>query len=275
MIVEDAHFSLWKEFIKKHHRGELINLDTGNMYKEKTSFTLSSNFQLTREFFKHFGHFTDLDFLVYVQHLLGCTPGRQSSYPKVTVHKPALLHASYHTGYEWVERRKRKRVVLEELMELEPNLKFIKSDGSVDGEEWRKWKVEHRVSSGMYNMMLYLLGNQYFSKRLTNEGKLKHASEFQEKFPDALTIFRNFLRLKSNQRPRSGHIRLRAHESVSLSLLREWTYNDKKVARFGMMDLRMALANADRDANSCDPTFFTYIQRMRKMSKPSLTDPCV
>ena len=76
MTVEDAHFSLWKEFIEKHHRGELINPDTGDMYKEKASFTLSSKFQLTREFFKHFGPFTDSDFLVYVQHLLGRTPGR-------------------------------------------------------------------------------------------------------------------------------------------------------------------------------------------------------
>ena len=41
------------------------------------------------------------------------------------------------------------------------------------------------------------------------------------------------------------------------------------------MDLRMAPANADRDASSRDPAFFSYIQRMRKMSKPSLTDPCV
>ena len=146
MIVEDVHFSLWKEFIEKHHRGELINPDIGDMYKEKALFTLSSKFRLTQEFFKHFGHFTDSDFLVYVQHLLGRTPGRQSSYPKVTVHKPALLHASHHTGHEWVERRKRKRVVLEELMELQPDLKFIKSDGSVDGEEWRKWKADHRVS---------------------------------------------------------------------------------------------------------------------------------
>ena len=275
MTVEDAHFLLWKEFIEKHHRGELINPNTGDMYKEKASFTLLSKFQLTREFFKHFGHFTDSDFLVYVQHLLGRTPGRQSSYPKVTVHKPALLHASHYTGHEWVERRKRKRVVPEELMELQPDLKFIKSNGSVDGKEWRKWKADHRVSSGTYNMMLYLPGNQYFSKRLTNEGKLKCASEFQEKFPDALTIFRNFLRLKSNQRARSGHIRLRAQESVSLSLLREWAYNDKKVAGFGMMDLRMAPANADRDASSHDPTFFSYIQRMRKMLKPSLTDPSV
>ena len=89
------------------------------------------------------------------------------------------------------------------------------------------------------------------SKKLTNEGKLKHTKEFQEKFPDALTIFHNFLKLKSNLRPRSGHIQVKAQKSVSLSfLIREWAYSDKKVAEFGMMDLRMAPTNADHDANS-------------------------
>ena len=135
MIVKDAHFTMWKEFIERHHRGELINPDTGDMYKDKQPFTLSAKFQLTREFFKHFGHFTDTDFKVYVQHLLGRTPGRRSAYPKVTVHKTTLVHSSHHTGHEWVERRKRKRIVLEELVELQPDLKFIKLDGSVDGDE--------------------------------------------------------------------------------------------------------------------------------------------
>ena len=30
MTVEDAHFTMWKEFIERHHRGELINPDTCN-----------------------------------------------------------------------------------------------------------------------------------------------------------------------------------------------------------------------------------------------------
>ena len=92
IIVEDAHFSMWKEFIKKHHRGELINLNTGEMYREKVPFMQSSKFHFTWEFFKYFGHFMDMDFLVYVQHLLGCIPGRYSRYSKVIVHKPDLLH---------------------------------------------------------------------------------------------------------------------------------------------------------------------------------------
>ena len=134
IIVEDEHFSMWKEFIKRHHRGELINPDSGEMFKEKKPFSLSSKFQLTREFFKHFGHFTNNDFKVYVQHLLGSTLGRVSAYPKVTVHKTNHVPASYHTGHEWVERRKRKRVILEEFVELQPDLKFMAPDGAVDGD---------------------------------------------------------------------------------------------------------------------------------------------
>ena len=104
ITVEDDHFSLWKEFIERYHQGELINPDSREMFKEKKPFILSSKFQLTRKFFKHFGHFTDDDFKVYVQHLLGRTPSRRVAYPKVTVHKTNNVHASHHTGHEWVER---------------------------------------------------------------------------------------------------------------------------------------------------------------------------
>ena len=189
------------------------------------------------------------------------------------MHKTTLVHASHHTEHEWVERRKRKRIVLEELVELQPDLKFIKPDGSVDGDEWRKWKLDHRVSSATYNMLLYLPGNQYFSKRLTNEGKLKRANEFQEKFPDVLSIFRNFLSVKANLRPCTRHIRLRAQDSMSLSLLREWSYDEEVVPSFGFIDLRQAPVTADREPGSQDLAFFSYIHRMRRMSKPAFTDP--
>ena len=109
----------------------------GELFKEKKPFTLSSKFQLTREFFKHFGYFTNNNFKVYVQHLLRCTPGRVMPYPKVMVHKANHVHASHHIGHEWVERRKQKRVILEELVELQPDLKFMASNGAVDSDVWR------------------------------------------------------------------------------------------------------------------------------------------
>ena len=104
---------------------------------EKKPSILSSKFHLTSEFFKHFGHFTDNDFKVYVHHLPEHTPRRVAAYPKVTVHKANHVHASDHTGHEWVERRKQKRVILEELVELQPDLKFMASDGALEGDAWR------------------------------------------------------------------------------------------------------------------------------------------
>ena len=275
ITVEDNHFSMWKEFIERHHRGELINPDSGEMFKEKKPFILSSKFQLTREFFKHFGHFTDDDFKVYVQHLLGRTPGRRVAYPKVTVHKTNNVHASHHIGHEWVERRKRKRVILEELVELQPDLKFTTPDGAVDGDVWRQWKRDHRVSSATYNILLHLPGNQYFAKRLTNKGKLKRVSEFQEKFPDVLLFLRNFLRLKSNLAPSAGFIQLRAQDCVSLALSRDWNYNDQPQLGLAVMDLRMAPTNSDGDDSPRDPAFFSYIQRMQRMSMPNFSKASV
>ena len=66
MTMDDNHFAMWKEFIERHHHGELINPNTKDMSKEKKLFTLSTKFQLTHKFFKHFGYFIDNDFRVYV-----------------------------------------------------------------------------------------------------------------------------------------------------------------------------------------------------------------
>ena len=275
ITVEDEHFSMWKEFIERHHRGELINPNSGEMFKEKKPFTLSSTFQLTRKFFKHFGHFTDDDFKVYVQHLLGRTLGRKAAYPKVTVHKTNNVHSSHHTKHEWVERRKRKRMILEELVELQPDLKFMAPDGAVDGDVWRQWKRDHRVSSATYNILLHLPRNQYFAKRMTNKGKLKCASVFQEKFPDMLLFLRNFLRLKSNLACSASFIRLRTQDRVSLALSRDWNYDDQPQLGLAVMDLQMAPTNSNGDDNSRDPAFFSYIQRMRRMSMPNFSEASV
>ena len=245
--------------MERHHKGEFINPDTLAMYKEKTPFIASTKFHLNREFFKHFGHFTDKDFKSYVQHLLGRTPRRTLLYPKVTVHKTIHVHASHHTGHEWVEQRKRKKVVLEELEGLQDDLSFFKGDGSVDGDNWRHWKEEHRVSSATYNLFLYLPTNQYFSKRLTNEGKLKCAREFQEKFPDVLSFFQNFLRLKSNLGKITSAIKLRTQDLVSLALSRDTSYRAHKVLGFALMDLWNAPTNSNSDEERMTPAFYKYV----------------
>ena len=273
ITLEDDHFAMWQEFIENHHSGELINPDTGKMYREKEGFKLNPKFYLNREFFKHFGHFTDADFKVYVQHLLGRTPAWTKPFPKVTVFKTMDVHASHHTGHEWVERRKRKRIIVEEIVDINKDLKMLlSSDGSIDGEQWRNWKKEQRISSGTYNSLLYLPGREYFSKRLTNEGKRKRARDFVEKFPYVLPFFKSFIRLKSDVRDRLAKAKLRTQNGVSLALGSNWRYRSTRSLAFALMDLRNAPVGGDGDSDELT----SYIDRLsKKMAEPSFSDPSV
>ena len=62
---------------------------------------------------------------------------------------------------------------------------------------------------------------------------------------------------------------------MSLALSRDWNYDDQPQFGLGVMDLRMAPTNSDGDGNSRDQAFFTYIQRMERMSKPYFCEASV
>ena len=62
---------------------------------------------------------------------------------------------------------------------------------------------------------------------------------------------------------------------MSLALSKDWNYDNQSQFGLGVMDLRMAPTNSDEDDNSRDPAFFTYIQRMRRMSKPNFSKASV
>ena len=123
-------WTFWKTFLNKHTKGELIDPDTDKMFKEDRKFKLKQQ-TLKREFFKHCGHFIDCDFGVLTQHLIGATPLRQLLYPKVSVARTRYLAPSNHSHADWVERRKRKKVILQDFMALNPDLKFTDEGGDV------------------------------------------------------------------------------------------------------------------------------------------------
>ena len=85
----------------------------------------------------------------------------------------------------------------------------------------------------------------------------------------------NFLRLKSNLAPSAGFIRLRAQDRVSLALSRDWNYDNQPQLGLAVMDLRMAPTNSDGDDSPRDPAFFSYIQRMWRMSTPNFSEASV
>ena len=132
-------WTTWKTFLNKHTEGELIDPDTDKMFKEDRKFKLKQQ-TLKREFFKHCGHFTDRDFGVLAQHLIGTTPGWQLLYPKVSVARTRYLAPSNHSHSDWVQRRKKKKVILQDFMALNPDLHFTDEGGDVIDDVWRQWK---------------------------------------------------------------------------------------------------------------------------------------
>ena len=91
-----------------------------------------------------------------------------------------------------MERKKKKLIVLLELVELDGSLEFITAEGTVDNEKWRTWKQLHNISTASWNILLSQIQATYFAKHLMNERKLKRVCEFQDKFPEVLHFLRNF-----------------------------------------------------------------------------------
>jgi hypothetical protein len=64
-------------------------------------------------------------------HLLNRTPNRAEKWPKVVVHKFKENLPRTYTTEDWVECRKRKKIVIQELHELKPALGFYDVNGNM------------------------------------------------------------------------------------------------------------------------------------------------
>jgi hypothetical protein len=271
----DETFELWKEFLEKHSTGSLINPDTLARFNQAKNFKVTKNFTLAREFFKHLGHFTNEDLKVFVQHLLGKSPDWKYSYPKVTVHKTSKLYRSHYSAAERVERRKKKLIVLQDLDELNGLLEFITAEGTVDNEKWRTWKQLQNISTASWNVLLSYIPVTYFAKRLMNEVKLKHACEFQEKFPKVLHILRNFLRLKIRFRVSGGSAKFRVLNSESMEFGAPWAYSSNKRMSLILMDLRDTPGHSVADDYTKQPHFGLLLATLRGLRNPSISTPAI
>ena len=105
------------------------------------------------------GHFTDKDLKEYALHLLGRTTNQVSVYPKVSFHKTRILCEDNQCVADWVERRKRKKVVLDELMSINSSLKFKDEVGDVVDKKWRDWKRGHLFTSASWDFLLTAMSN--------------------------------------------------------------------------------------------------------------------
>jgi hypothetical protein len=267
----DELFGLWKEFLERHSTGALINLDTMEKFNQAKNFKVTKNFTLAREFFKPVGHLTDIDLKVFVQHLLGRTPNWEWLYPKVTVHKTSKVHCSHYSAAEWVDRRKKKMIVLQELNNIDHSLEVVTAEGTVDNDKWRAWKRSHNVSPAVWNVLLTIIPASYFAKRLTNEGKLKKASEFQEKFPVVLHVLSNFLRLKKNFKVAGGSGKFRTINSETMMLGRDWTYETGSRLSLAIMDLRETPGHSVAQDHAKQAYFHLLMSTLLTLKHPSMS----
>ena len=129
-------FNLWSRFIIAYSNGKLIDPDTRKKFNEPKQFNFGPKFQLHREFFKRLGNLSEEEYKKLAIHLLDEIPGRLERWPKVVVHRfKSNLPRTYATE-DSVERRKRKKIVIQELHVLKPHLMFCDESRSVIKQNW-------------------------------------------------------------------------------------------------------------------------------------------
>ena len=100
-------------------------------------FKVTKNFMLARKFFKPLGHLTNYDLKVFVQHLQKRIPERAWWYPKVTMYKTSKVHCLHYSAVEWIDWRKKKMIVLQELNDIDRSLEIVTVEGMVDNDKWK------------------------------------------------------------------------------------------------------------------------------------------
>ena len=96
-----------------------------------------------------------------------------------------------------MERKKRKKIILEEFDTIDPLLTFVTKAGNVREEHWRKWKKENFFTATTWDFLLNAVPHQYFVKRLTNKAKNKRAHQYKDRLLlKVLPLLKNFLKMK-------------------------------------------------------------------------------
>jgi hypothetical protein len=181
----------------------------------------------------------------------------------------------HYLATEWVEHRKKKLIILQELDEFDGSLEFITAEGTVDNKKWRTWKQLHNVSTTSWNVLLSHILATYFAKRLTNEGKLKCACEFQEKFPEVLHFLRKFLRLKTRFRVSGGSAKFQVLNSESMEFGAPWAYSSNKRMSLALMDLRDTPGHSVADDYTKQTHFGPLLATLRGLRNPSILTPAI
>ena len=165
ITTPDDVYKLWSEVISATTHEELINPDTDKMFNARSNWS-PENYMLNQEFFKHLGSLSYEELSKLARHLLNQTGGKQThSYPKVTVKSISSMHDNYYNTKEWVERRKRKNLVITELHNIDPTLSLLNSRNEVISENWKAFKKERLLSSATMDILAFCITERTSKKK--------------------------------------------------------------------------------------------------------------
>ena len=126
----------------------------------------------------------------------------------------SVLPFTYATS-DWLERRKRKIIVIQELNHLQPRLKLCNEVGDVRKSKWHDFKYKHHISNATLNILLDAPGKDFFAYRKEKKGRNKFCDDPSHGFPQANAFFCHFLKVKGQfQFPKDGGIRLQEFDSL-------------------------------------------------------------
>jgi hypothetical protein len=166
-------------------------------------------------------------------------------------------------------------IVFQELNDIDHSLEVVTAEGTVDNDKWRAWKRSHNVSPTAWNVLLTIIPASYFAKQLINEGKLKRASEFQQKSPVVLQVFSNFLRLKKNFKVASGSGKFRTINSETMMLGRDWTYETRRWLSLAIIDLRETPGHSVAQDHAKQAYFHLLMLALLTLKHPSISMPAI
>ena len=78
-----------------------------------------------------------------------------------------------YSAKEWLERRKRKIIIRQELNKLKPSLGFFNALGAFQSQRWKKFKRDYNVTRTSMPVLLEALGEEYFAaaKQVASKNK--------------------------------------------------------------------------------------------------------
>ena len=181
------------------------------------------------------------------------------------------LAPSNHSHADWVERRKRKKVILQDFMALNPDLHFTDEGRDIIDNVWRQWKLRHRFTTASWDFLLSAPKADYFRQRLQNEAWSKHITDMQAQFPEVHSMLTQFLKLKYRTFKPWGGVQVRGVDIVNCSLERSISFvYTERVLNFSVLDCRSV---PNMKASETTAAINPFLRCVGEKLEPAITTP--